>query len=135
MADTIQLGLGFQKTIDQQFAEWKELPGAKQVLREVYRRTAPYAARYLRTGRKVSIRLIWELCRDQIGVVHDRCKAKGIKLEKWQGYRLNDHFHALVSQHIEQHRPEWKGLFLHRERGKIRKVISEKTITIRRFAM
>lgn len=134
MSDEIQFGLPFQKTIDQQFAEWKEQPGAKQVLREVYRRTAPYAARYLRTGRRVSVSLIWELCRDHISIVHARCKERGIKLSKWQGFSLNNNFHGLIPRHIIEHRPDWDGLFELRERGKNRVVREEKVIRIRKFA-
>jgi hypothetical protein len=136
MSDCVQLGLQWQgqpaPTIDQQFLQWKELAGAKQILREVYRRAAPYAARYLRTGQRVSFSLIWELCRDHISVVHARCRQRGIKLSQWRGYSLNNNFHGLIPRHIIEHRPEWKGLFELRERTG-RKVVEEKVIRVRRF--
>jgi hypothetical protein len=137
MSDCVQFGLNFdgkkEPTIDQDFLRWKELAGAKQILREVYRRAAPYGARYLRTGQRVSFSLIWELCRDHISVVHARCRQRGIKMTKWRGYSLNNNFHGLIPRHIIEHRPEWGGLFELRDRTGSRKVIEEKVIKIRRF--
>jgi hypothetical protein len=68
----------------------------------------------------VSVRLIWEMLRDNITFIRARMKAKGIMLEKLDGFALNDHFHAHVARHIMGHRPEWQGMFELRELGAAR---------------
>jgi len=98
-------------TIEQQFDLWKSRPGSRLVLRQLYRYASHYAKDFRRYGKRVSMKLIWELTRHHIGVVKARAKASGVDLKQWQGYTLNNNFHALCARHIVQHRTEWVGMF------------------------
>lgn len=109
------------KKYQQEFDEWKETRGARFLLREGYRIASVFAARYLRTGKKVSIRLIWELMRDRLDELRGRAERRGIAIKKYGGFVLNDHYHAYFSLHMEDRRPDWKGMFRHRELGPSRK--------------
>jgi hypothetical protein len=104
--------LQFPSRLQQEFNDWKQTPGGAEILRIAYAITARYAARYLRTGRRVSIRLIWENLRDN--VTHIRARraafAHGLSGEKG-GFTLNDHHHAYLARHILNHKPQWSGLF------------------------
>jgi hypothetical protein len=117
MVEALQLDL-FGETLSQQFDLWAHTPGGRHVCRDLYRIAARYAARYVRTGRRASMRLIWELERDQIVGVKSRLRARGIDLAPWRSYALNDHHIAYAARHIEEHRPEWRGMFERREVGK-----------------
>lgn len=106
----------------QQFLEWKQLPGAGHVLRDLYALAAPYAARHRRTHITVSIKLLFELERDRIKRVRARAQAAGIRLPAWKGYTLNNTLTAPIARHIVERRPDWAGMFEHRESpGKRRK--------------
>jgi hypothetical protein len=118
----------FTPEIIQKFEAWKSSPGGAQVMRIAYAITARYANRFIRTGRRVSIRLIWETLRDNIHFIRARMKEKKIMLEKMDGFMLNDHFHAHVARHIMSRRPEWDGLFETRELGHTRK--SRKSLVV-----
>ena len=115
---TIQLPL-LKSDHQRVFDEWSHTPGGRHVLQIAYALTARYARRYRQTGRRVSIRLIWEALRDNIVFIRARMKARGIMLEKLDGFALNDHLHAYVARHMVEHRPEWDGLF---EMRKVRKI-------------
>jgi hypothetical protein len=115
----IQLDL-LQPTPLQQFEHWRVTPGGKRILRHIYAITAAYAARYHRTGRPVSFRLIWELTRDRLPAIRATAAARGIEIKKLDGFTLNDHCHAHVARHILAHRPDWSGLFELRELGAAR---------------
>jgi hypothetical protein len=110
----------FDPTITQQFEAWKATPGGAQVLRIAYAIAARYGRRFQQRGRRVSMRLIWEMLRDNIVFIRTRMKSKGIMLDKLDGFALNDHFHAHVARHIMAHRPEWQGMFELRELGAAR---------------
>ena len=107
--------------IVQQFEVWADSMGGRQVLRIAYAITARYARRFEHNGRRVSMKLIWEELRDNVVFIRARMKAKGIMLDKLDGFALNNNFHAHVARHILAHRKEWKGLFELREIGKARK--------------
>ena len=116
----------------QQFELWRETPGGKHVLKHAYRLTAGYANRYLRTKQRVSVQLVWELLRDRVKWIRAGLKRRKIKLDKFDGFTLNNSFTAYVARHIIDHRPEWKGLFELREVGVVRQkrkvvVITEPT--------
>ena len=96
---------------EQAFNAWKDTPGGGMVLRACYRKAARYARRYKKYGKRVSIRLIWELVRDHLDQVKAEAKAAGRPLKKTNGYAMNDHFHAYARRHIEERRPDWKGMF------------------------
>jgi len=103
--------VGGNLTKSEQFAAWKRQPGAKQILRYHYKAAAPYARRYVATGRKVSIHLIRELVRDKLAHVRGYCKRKGHDLGQWRGYVLNNTLTPMIARHLMDHRPEWRGLF------------------------
>lgn len=105
----------FQLTIDQKFDAWKETAGARHVLRIAYVIAARYARRYQTTGRQVSMKLIWELMRDEIEQIRLRFAARGISLDRFEGFALNNIFTSRVARHIVAHRPEWDGMFELRE--------------------
>ena len=97
------------------FEYWKSLPGSRHVLRQVYRFASYYGERYKRTGRMVSVKLIWEQTRDHIKEVRKRAKAQGTDLRKWKGYILNNDFTPYVARQILEHRTDWNGMFELRE--------------------
>lgn len=107
------LELDLEKSSAEKFADWKELPGARHVLRKAYAIASHYARRYRRTHRRVSMKLIWELLRDHISYV--RVRAKSEVLEQFDGYTLNNIFTPYVARHIIAHKPEWAGMFELRE--------------------
>lgn len=102
-------------TLMEQFEVWKETPGGRHTLRLLYRTVAPYAARYQRTGRRVAIGLIWELLRDRVAWVRRRLAARGVEIERWDGFAFNNNFRAYAARHILSRRPEWDGLFATRK--------------------
>jgi len=114
MSDSTQLTL-FKETPWEQFQKWKELPGAGHVLRDLYAIAAPYATEWQRTKVTVSMKLLFELERHKIKHVRARAQKQGIKLPDWQGYTLNNSFTAPIADHIETHRPDWQGMFEHRQ--------------------
>lgn len=99
----------FDPEIVQKFEAWKATPGGGKVLRIIYAITAGYARRFHKTGRRVSMKLIWEQVRDHLCYLRTR-------LQPVDGYTLNNNFHSLVARHIVRHRPQWDGLFELRER-------------------
>jgi hypothetical protein len=107
--------------IVQQFEVWADSMGGRQVLRIAYAITARYARRFEHNGRRVSMKLIWEELRDNVVFIRARMKAKGIMLDKLDGFALNNNFHAHVARHIMANRKAWKGLFETRELGATRK--------------
>ena len=119
MREAVQLSL-FDETapVEQRFEAWVRTGGGNHILRDLYRLAAPYAQRWLRHGRKVSVRLLWETERDRIGYVRARLRRRGVTLRKEGGYALDNNFHALVVRHILAHRPEWAGMFEERERNR-----------------
>jgi hypothetical protein len=119
-----------RQTPEQKFEAWRQTPGGKHILHLLYRKAACYAARYQRTGRRVSVRLLWEQLRDHVSHYGPKLKAK--LPAKVDGYRLNDHFHAPAARHIIAHRPEWRGMFEFREIGKVR--VKRKVIVIEEAA-
>lgn len=113
---TIQTEL-FEPTIAQRFEAWKATPGGGQVLCRLYRITASYHGRFLRTKRGVSQRLLWEILRDRIDGIRKELKRRGIKLDCEHGFLLNDHFTAYAVRHMLENHPEWRGMFELRELG------------------
>ena len=105
----------------QRFAAWKETPSGRHVLNEFYRQAAGYCNRWVKTGQRVSARLIAELVRDKIKCVRARAKQRGIKLQKWGGYAINDWNTPSIARHIMDRRPEWRGCFETRELGVVRR--------------
>ena len=98
------------------FEVWKLKPGANHVLKDLFKMAAGYASRYQRTGQRVSARLLWERERDQIKAVRMRLKLRGVALGDWRGYEINNNLVPLITRHIIDRRPDWKGLFEMRAR-------------------
>ncbi|HRV30718.1 MAG TPA: hypothetical protein P5169_03335 [Kiritimatiellia bacterium] len=105
----------FEPTIEQKFEAWKQTRGARHVLRIAYIVAAPYARRFLETGRRVSMKLIWELMRDEMDRIGRNLAKRGIRVRKFEGFALNNIFTAHVARHLVAHRPEWNGMFELRE--------------------
>lgn len=101
-------------TVEMKFHHWRQTPGGKRVLQIAYAIAAGYARRFKRTGRIVSMKLIWEILRDNIHAICAR--RRYLKLEPVDGFVLNNNFTSLISRHMVRHKPEWDGLFEFRER-------------------
>jgi len=112
-----QLSL-FGETTWQAFQQWKQKDGARHVLQDMHRMASRYARRFLRTGQRVSIRLLWEVERDRIREVRMRLKKASAALSKWRGYTLNNNRHCQVSRRTIDRHPDWDGMFEKRETGK-----------------
>lgn len=107
---TIQTEL-FAPTIAQRFEAWKATPGGGQIMARLYRITAAYYGRFLRTKRGVSQRLLWETLRDRVDGIRKELRRRGVKMETERGFLLNDHFTAYAVRHMIEHHPEWAPLF------------------------
>ena len=99
------------------FEEWKSTPGGGHVMADLYRIASRYGTRWHNLRRRVSMRLLWELERDNIAEVRRRARRKGIELRKWKGYALNNDLAPYAAIHLETRRPDWKGMFEHRLDG------------------
>ncbi len=110
----------FRPTLARQFEEWKQTPGGRFVLEQAYRLAAGQAENFKRAGQPGSVGLIWEQLRYRFGWIRLCASRKGVSLEKWDGYRLNNNLRAYIARHIQERRPEWRGLFAVRVTGKTR---------------
>jgi len=107
----------FRKTHQQEFDDWKELPGAKLVLHDIFRITAGYVPQWKRTGIPVSNALVWETMRHRIKHVMARAKVKKVKSASLDGYTLNNNMRASMARFVMERRPDWQGVFELRELG------------------
>jgi len=121
-----QLDLALPSEIETRFLEWKATRGGAQLLRFAYQETARFAARYQRTGQRVSMDYIMHILRDRIGKIKARLARTGTVLPKEGGYRVNDHFTAHIARHIMSRRPDWDGLFEQRKLGAKRMMAKRK---------
>ena len=87
------------------------------MLQIAYALTARYARRFQQTGRRVSMKLVFELMRDNIIFIRAKMRSKGIMLHKMEGFSLNNNLHAYMARHILDHKPNWNGLFETRTLG------------------
>ena len=106
---------------EQAFETWKQTVGARHILRHCYIEAAPFGARFKATGRRVSVKLIWELVRDRYHEVRIRCARRGIKPSRIEGYAMPNAFTPYVARHIESRRPEWAGMFVKQPVGHVHK--------------
>ena len=120
---------GMPFTHAQQFAVWKEKPGAKYVLRDFYRLTASYVKDWQKTGIPVSATLVFELLRYRMQHVYSRAERMKVSDAKLDGYSLPNSIRPYVARHYMEHKPEHKGLFEIRavgmERSKKRVIVIE----------
>jgi hypothetical protein len=107
----------------QAFEVWKALPGGRQLLNWIYRDAAAFAARWQRTGQRVSMDYLFHRQRDRLRAIHLRLAKSGCAMPKVGGYRLNDHFTAYIARHIVSRRPEWAGMFELREMNKPKRTV------------
>jgi hypothetical protein len=110
----------FQPGLADQFEKWKRTPGGAFVLNQAYRLAAGQAARFQRAGQPGSIALIWEQLRYRFDWIRLCAGRKGVSLDKWGGYRLNNNLRAYIARHVMERRPEWAGLFALRAVGQVR---------------
>ena len=124
--DSEQLGLAFDPVTSQRFEEWKTSAGGNWVLERLYVRAAPFGRSFVASGRRVSIRLLWEMVRHfdlkKIRQAHE--------VKKVEGFAMNEHFHAHAARHIEARRPEWRGMFETRALNGPRKVAKKITVEV-----
>lgn len=118
--------------IAERFQVWKASRGGAQLLRFAYQETARFAARFERTGQRVSMDYIMHILRDRIGKIKNRLARTGVVLPKEGGYRINDHFTAHIARHIMARRPEWDGLFEKRQLG-AKRMAARKTVVITEY--
>lgn len=102
--------------IARDFAEWKQQLGARHVLRDLHALAAVYYRDYRRFGLRVSMKYLYEIERYRVRSVRARLRRVGGDLDKWNGYRLNNDFTAMIARHIISRHPEWEGMFEFRER-------------------
>jgi len=133
MPEAQQLDL-LDQDIAQRFAVWKATPGGRQILRFAYSETAQFAARYERTGQRVSADYIMHRLRDRIVRIQTWLGKRNITLPREGGYRINDHFTAHIARHIMAHRPEWDGLFEKRRLG-AKRMVDTRKIEVTEYAV
>ena len=119
--------------IEARFLAWKETPGGRQLLRFAYQETAQFAARFQRTGQRVSMDYIMHRLRDRIARIQTRLHRRGITLPREGGYRINDHFTAHIARHIMERRRDWDGLFEKRKLG-AKRMVAKRKITVTEYA-
>lgn len=119
---------GVKPTAIQEFDLWKTSKGGNWVLEQCHRYAARFAEQYLKTGRKVSINLIWGMVRyyELKGLLEQHA------LERTDGYVMNDHFAPLVARHILDRHPDWAGMFETRQLQKPRRPSTE--IVVKKYA-
>lgn len=106
----------FDKTLLQQFEEWKQTKGGNMILADLYEITAGFIGDWRETGIPVSMDYVYHIERHRLKLNKARIQAKGEKYGKVDGYSLNNNFTALCADHIMRHRPDWQGIFETRER-------------------
>lgn len=114
--------------IEERFRVWKETPGGRQLLRFAYQETARFAARFQRTGQRVSMDYIMHILRDRLARIRAHLNRRKITLPREGGYAINDHFTAHIARHIMTRRPDWDGLFEKRKLGAKRMVAHKRVV-------
>ena len=95
-----------EKDTEEKFIAWKETDGGKMVMRELVEVADWYSARYMRSGIKTSMKLLWELQRDRI----KEHKYIHVEFRKVDGYTLNNNFTSHIAREVER-RLDCVGLF------------------------
>ena len=108
----VQYGLlDEDRTHEQEFNEWVATKYGGHIMRLIYRLAVPYGERYLKTGRRVSMKLIFELIRDRLPWIRAALVKRGITPTKDRGFALNNVYSAYAARHVETHRKEFAGMF------------------------
>lgn len=108
------------QTIAQLFAAWKATPGGRHLLKYAYAVTARLLSP-LPPGRLLSAKLVFELLRYRLPEIRARLAARGVSVDKVNGYALNNVFTAYIARHMMDRRPDWAGRFELRELNRPRK--------------
>jgi hypothetical protein len=113
----------------QAWLAWKQLAGARELLRIGHAICAGLIAADVRAGRNrpVSVKLIWELLRRHHAWIVTRRQRLGLPAKP--GFRLNNNFTAYFSRDLVRHRPDWQDRIEQRELG--RKPPTERITVIR----
>lgn len=94
---------------------WMHTPGGRHVMRDLYAIAAGLERDWRRYGIPVSCKYIWEIERHRIKCVRARLQRRGVKLEKWRNFTLNNTLTAYIARHMMARRPDWAGMFEVRE--------------------
>lgn len=97
--------------IEQDYLVWRELPGAKHILKYFYATTAAYVSQWKKSGVPVSATLIMELVRHKVKHGISRAVRADINMSKWDGYSVCNNFRPYIAREIMARRPEWAGIF------------------------
>lgn len=97
--------------------EWIHTAYGRRIMRHLFAITAWYAKRHATTGRKVSMRLLWELTRDRLPELRRRWRDMDPPPIRTHGFALNNNYHSHVARFILDRRPDWAGMFEQRELG------------------
>ena len=115
---------GSSKPVDL-FRMWKATPGANYVLRDLVAIAARRVQRARRYGTHTSVKLLFELWRDdyRCGITrsqldHRRDPAGHPLPAKADGYLLNNVFTAPFERWLMVERPDWRGMFRERRSPK-----------------
>lgn len=97
--------------------EWIHSEYGRRIMRHLFAIAAWYAKRHTLTGRRVSMRLLWELTRDRLPELRRRYQGNEISPTRSNGFAMNNNYHAHVARFILDRRPDWAGMFEQRELG------------------
>ena len=97
--------------LQRQFDEWRETPGGRRILQDLFELANQYARAWRRTGIPVSMKLLFEVERQRIKTVTARAQSRGIELENDYGYSLNNSRTAYVARFIMERRKDLAGMF------------------------
>ena len=108
------------------FQAWKALPGASKVLRRVMVVVGVCAHDWRKTKVKESFRFVWETVRRELKHRRHRAGLRGVQVELWEGYRLNNNLQWALLEWISQKRPDLDGMFERRDvtPRKVKRVIT-----------
>lgn len=113
----------FDRESSAMFDHWHNTRGGRFLLRELFIIASRYGNRYVRTGQRVSAKLIAEMLRDKIGVLKIKAKKKGVEIKRVDGYTINNDLTAYIARFIVARRPAWTGMFEMRAVNKKKNVV------------
>lgn len=97
---------------EREFNAWKATKYGAHLLEKIYRTAAVrFADNFVRRGRQVSMKLIFELVRYDLPWIKRALSRRGIRATKVDGFALNNNFTAPAARHLMNRRQEWQGMF------------------------
>ena len=100
-----------KQQLDQEYAAWSEMPGARHIKKHCYRITAAYVTEWRKSRIPVSFSMIWELVRHLVKHRLSRMERLAVDASKWDGYSLPNNFRGRLTREIMEKRPDWAGIF------------------------